>query len=466
LKRISILAVFFVLAFTLPAYPQCPTLVSSPVLSNSLDDVPPLENAWLINDSGVAALAKPNHQLAYVQTGPNEQKVWFSIDLGYEFTGPQWGVAYNRRYRADANSPWYWEFSTSKAVTSFSAFVNAVLYSPTAKYYDQNGTPHKYIMFLVNQPSACNGVVAGFAMISFSDNGTCWSPMTPMNHTGGPSAACAPELGDNLVQTEAFGAIDAGDTIYLAGVEGDVSLLIQPYNMWSPMVTWGTVSRFAPYALQISGYYTATSSGVFNPVDPTLQANYPSDPNRYRPYAYFFNMGLAWDEANGDLYISRGYPYPYDRRNDLYNCCNVPSWRQLGDTFMYNYAAGFYQKVGGCGSYAPALYPNRYQVYKMHFGTLSNFQQVYFGSWTLLADSGNSAGYESNYTLASTPLVMGQTNGGRDAGAASFLVDNTGRLVRNNGTGTVFAASTLMEKLSIGPCRETGNERIVANSIP
>lgn len=468
LKRLSLIALLFVLAFALPAYPQCPTLVDSPVLSTSPDDVPPAENAWLINDSGVAALARPNHQVAFIQTGPNEQKIWFSLDFGVQDNtpAPTWGVFYNRRYRADANSPWYWEFTNSKSVTSFSAFVDAVLYSPTAKYYDQYGQPHKYIMFLVNQPQACDGPIAGFAMESFSDNGTCWTPMIPMNHLGGPSADCAPELGSDLVQTEAFGAIDGGNTIYLVGVEGDNTSLIPYYNMWSSALTFGTVSVYSPWSLQLGPYYSGSSSGIFLPVDPTLRASYPADPNRYQPYAYFENMALAWDEPNGDLYISRGYPYPYDRRNDLYNCCNVPSWRQQGATFMYNYASSFYQKVGGCGTYAPALYPNRYQVYKMHLGTLSNWQQLYFGTWTLLSDNGNSAGYESNITLASTPLVMGQTNGGRDAGAASFLLDNTGRLVRNGGYGTVFAGSTLHEKLSIGPCRQTGNERIVANQIP
>lgn len=467
MKR-ALLAVFLLLAVAIPAYPQCPTLVDSPVLSYSPDDVPGAENAWLVNDSGVYSLARPNHQVAFVQTGTNEQKVWFSIDVGYQdgTTGPNWGVFYNRRYRADANSPWYWQFSSSKAVTSFSAFVDAVLYSPTAKYYDFNYIPHKYIMFLVNQPQACNGPIAGFAMLSFSDDGICWTPMVPMRHTGGPSADCAPDLGDNLVQTEAFGAIDAGNTIYLVGVEGDNTLLLNYYNMWNPEITYGTVSTVNPFQLQLGPYYTATYYGLFLPVDPTLQANYPSDPNRFRPYAYFENMAIAWDEPNGDLYISRGYPYPYDRRNDLYNCCNVPSWRQAGATFTYNYLSSFYQKIGGCGTYAPALYPNRYQVYKMHLGTLSNIQQLYFGTWTLVSDNGNSAGYESNYTLASTPLVAGQTNGGRDAGAASFLVDNTGRLVRNGGNGTVFAGSTLHEKLSIGPCRQTGNERIVATQIP
>jgi hypothetical protein len=456
------------LAFTIPAYSQCPTLVDSPILSYSTDDVPGAEPAWLITDTGSYYRARPNHQVAYVQTGPNEQKVWFSLDVGVQDNtpGPNWGVFYNRRYRADANSPWYWEFSTSKSVTSFSAFVDAVLYSPTAKYYDMYGIPHKYIMFLVNQPQACDGPIAGFAMESFSDNGTCWSPMVPMHHTGGPYAACAPELGGDLVQTEAFGAIDAGNTIYLVGVEGDNTILINYYYMNLSELVFGTVSTTNPQQLQLGPYYTGSYYGLFLPVTPSLQANDPSDPDHYRPYGYFENMAMAWDEPNGDLYVSRGYPYPYDRRNDLPSCCNVPSWRQAGATYAYNYMSNFYQKVGGCGTAAAALYPNRYQVYKMHIGTLANIQQLYFGTWTLVSDNGNSAGYETNFTLASTPLVAGQTNGGRDAGAASFLVDNTGRLVRNSGTGTVFAGSTLHSNLSIGPCRQTGNERIVANQIP
>ena len=90
----------------------------------------------------------------------------------------------------------------------------------------------------------------------------------------------------------------------------------------------------------------------------------------------------------------------------------------------------------------------------------SGSRQLHTGTWTLVADRGNYAGYQQSAVSPYGPasLTAGQTAGTRDAGAASFLRDPSGNLVRTGGAGYVFGASTLMETLSVGPCRVTGRQ--------
>jgi hypothetical protein len=448
----------------------CPNLpADSPVLSTSPDDIPPGATATYVNYYGATFHARPNHQLAFVQTGQNEQKVWFSIDIG--LIGVSRGSSYyNRRYRASESSPWYWQYSQSQPFSDPNnpiGFVNQVLYSATPKYTaSPGGTLYKYVMYTINQPAACNGPVGGYAMVSFSNDGTCWTTATPLRRAGGPSSTCAPELGADLVPVEALGAIDSGSQIYLMGIEGDNSILINWYNMDHNYVSWGTSSPAGAGTVTIPADRDMSDAGLFNPKAP-YEDPFGRIPDRFRSYAYFFNMAITWDAAYGDLYVTRGYPYPYDRGN-IYPVSDqkVPTEYQDQENTLWNYDFGAYQSVSGCGGTA-ALYPNRYQIYKMHLGTLSNFSLVHTGTWTLVADRGNSVGYETKFTYASTPLVAGQTNDARDSGAASFLVDGAGQLVRNGGIGYVFAANTLRENLSVGrPCKTTGNERVVLRSIP
>jgi hypothetical protein len=428
-----------------------------------------------MNYSGGSFYARPNHQVAYVQTGPNEQQVWFSIDVAFSGT-PSWSdnPRYNRRYRADASSPWYWQYNQSLPIAGPIGFVDSVLYSPTAKYSADPGGPlYKYVMYNVNQPAACDGPIGGYVMVSFSNDGYCWTAAVPLRRAGGPSSTCAPALGANLVPMEAVGAIDSGNYVYFMGMEGDNSILIHDYNMNHSYVSWGYTlpSSMSHLVLGPPGRSVDPSeknmsdAGLFNPKAPYDDPSPRPSPDRFRSYAYFFNMAIAWDAASGDLYIARGYPYPYDRCN---TCSDprIPTVQQNWETFVWNPWAGANQSVSGCGGQA-ALYPNRYQIYKMHLGDLSNFSLVHTGTWTLLADRGNSFGYESTFTNASTSLVAGQSDEGRDAGAASFLVDGMGQLVRTNGNAYVFAANTLRENLSVGrPCKTTGNERVVLRAIP
>src|SRR5215213_11892847 len=93
--------------------PVCPTMPLSTFSteSYSTDDIPPT-NIDLPTDFGTTVKAQANHNIAYVQVGPNDQRVWFGVDANPGF----YRVFYNRRKRATVTSPWYWEYDYSPAV--------------------------------------------------------------------------------------------------------------------------------------------------------------------------------------------------------------------------------------------------------------------------------------------------------------------------------------------------------------
>src|SRR5437868_5770615 len=131
------------------------TNVMAQVPSYSLDDVPAGVDAWLVTYQNNMVREGPNHQLAYVQTGPNEQKVWFSIDVALKTQPgqPTLQTYYNRRYRASESSQWFWEFPNSQPLSGTRGFVESVLYSATPRYVDgQWGFAWSYIMYTVDQP--------------------------------------------------------------------------------------------------------------------------------------------------------------------------------------------------------------------------------------------------------------------------------------------------------------------------
>lgn len=482
MRAVVVLSLLIATAAPLAQAQTCPSVPpDSPILSYSPDDVPPASNLTFLDVGGQPFHPRPNHQTAFVQTGPNEQKVWFSLDVHFEHYDSA-SIYYNRRYRADASSPWYWQYSQSIPVTNpvpQVGFVNAVLYSPTPRYSRRNvyTEKYKYVMYTVNQPSSCNGPTGGYAMVSYSNDGICWPVTVPMHHAGGPGSDCAPELGTELVPTEAFGAIDSGLTIYLMGVEGNNTLLAQYNEMDQTHTAWGYSDPASSDVLWTTPDVDVTGTGVFTPH--SLPETAPMFPNRFVPYMYFFNMSIAWDAASGDLYVTRGYPHPYDRAttpemiNAGYGYTQVPaSSQQYSAVNVWNAYVGAYQSVSDCGAtptFGLALYPNRYQIYKMHLGSLDNFSHVHSGYWTLLADRGNSVGYTASvaYTnWSNAPLVTGQSAGNRDAGAASFIRDSSGQLVRTGGTAYVLSGSTVREHLSVGPCETTGNERLLLEAVP
>jgi hypothetical protein len=435
------------------------------VPSYSLDDVPPAAGAYRVSYTGSYFLSKPNHQVAYVETGINEQKVWFSIDMALqpdashpEVAGP--GSFYNRRYRSSPGSQWYWQYAQSQPIYGTIGFVDTVLYSDTPKYQSPNAQTWNYIMYSVNQPSACNGSEFGYAMVQYSNDGVNWYQAQPLRRVGGPSSACAPSLGTDLVPVEALDAIDdLNGTIWLIGMEGSASVLSVPSNMDQTFASWGYSQYGTTNTVTIDPATTSvSSSGIFSPALPG------ADPTRFKTYSYFFNMAMAWDAVPGDLYWTRGYPYPFDRTAGSPSL--VPSASVIPETRFFNPYFGVYETVQGCAA-SPAIFPNRYQIYKMHLGSLSNFAAVHTGTWTLVADRGQSSGYLTDVITpnSAAPLVAGQTAGSRDAGAASFLRNKQG-WISVFSPRTVFGATTLMSQMSAGQCRVTGLEGIRADSLP
>jgi len=450
---------------------NCPTLPGdSPVLSNSPDDIP-ATNTDVLTYTGAYAKLGANHNFAFVEFNSNEQRVWFAPD------GTA-GVFYNRRYRADANSPWYWQYSVSPVVTNqnhadpSSGGPTSVLYSATPKYVDnRNGEVYEYLMVQNWQPSSCNGASAGFIFITYSHDGICWTSSRQMiGATAAP--ACYPWL-TSPVQVEQVSAIDDGTEILFFYVEGSINLLApaDKNQRNTNMDRTQTYVNFSFYnAPQLIYSYRIKSelstAGMFD----VGYAYDRSNPRRYYAYRYFMNLHTAWDAANGDFYIGRAYPYPYDRQslgsNDLPTGDTTPTPDQRTEQYILD-QFGHSVRVGGCLS-SPFTLPNRMQIYKMHIGTLSNITAITTGTWTLVSDIGHNAGYGNtlNGLVPTTPLLAGQSNFSRDWAAPSFLRDSVGSLMRYSGTAYFFGGDTFELSKSHDRCYVTGLERETLLTLP
>ena len=452
------------------AQPVCLTMPpDSPVLSNSPDDIP-ATGFNILTYTGAHTPARANHNVAFVQTGANEQKVWFAPDAAPGLHK----CFYNRRYRADGSSPWYWQYSVSPQVIEFvapaSAGPSVVLYSPTAKYVDtRTSTAYKYIMYQVNQPGSCDNSVAGFLYVAFSNDGICWTAGQQATRNGGPSFPCFSGH-VSTVPVEQATAFDDGLQIQLIGMDGDEAVLANRYTMPNTQTYVWTATYASPSVMLSNGLLQVTNNNILNPV---MYNSFAITDDRFMPYYYFFNMSGAFDAATGDLYLSRGYPYPFDRGSagdgDYPFNNTVPADYQAETTFLYDSERGVSSPVGGCNP-APAILPNRVQVYKMHIGSLSNIGAIATGGWNLVFDLGSSTGYsntwcQSNYAATPTwgsPMV----NISRDPGALSFLRDPQGNLVRNGSPNYLMGDTYKLNKSNGAPCYITGLEREVAGTLP
>jgi hypothetical protein len=317
-RSILVFALVFLTVLAFPAGAQiCSPIfpAESPVVSNSPDDIP-ATNIDIITYTGALAKARANHNIAFVEISPNEQQVWFGSDAN-----PSLGRCfYNRRLRDPITLQWTWRYSYSPEVirypTPTSGGAGAVLYSSTAKYKDPTtvtmtspGTLYKYVMYQVVQPGACDGAVAGFVYYSLSNNGTCWTTPRAATRPGGPSFNCSTAV-TNSVPVETVSAIDNGSTIYLVGLEGDISNQLAPpvtvldpdgnprryNNMNKTLTALGSASTSDPGLITILG--ALTTNGMFVPkYGPANIAN----PDRYKTFAYFIDMDMAWDPYHRQL---------------------------------------------------------------------------------------------------------------------------------------------------------------------
>jgi hypothetical protein len=468
------------LALPAAAQPICPPgfPAESPVVSNSPDDIP-RTNIDIVTYTGSIVKALVNHNMAFVEINPNEQRVYFGVDAN-----PSLGRCfYNRRLRDPNTGQWTWRYQYSPEViryqTPTSGGAGAVLFSATAKYRDPStGTLYKYVMYQVVQPGACDGAVAGFVFYSLSNNGVCWTTPRPAVRPGGPTFNCSSTI-TNSVPVEAVSAIDAGNTIYLVGIDGDISNQLAPpvtvldpdgsprryNNMNKTMTALGSASTSDPGLITVLGGITA--NGMFVPK--YGPAN-PANPDRYKSYTYFIDMDIAWDPTTGNFYIGRAYPYPYDRgslipigRNDPPSANNSPLRSQISG-FSLMGPQGL-SPVESCID-SPGTLPNRIQIYRMNIGSLANIMQLTTGTWTLVADLGGSVGYGFDNVMGNTPLLPGMTNINLDLGAVSFLKNKRGEIVRYGTTSYYFAADIFKKQKSVGPCRITGNERERLRVLP
>jgi hypothetical protein len=102
----------------------------------------------------------------------------------------------------------------------------------------------------------------------------------------------------------------------------------------------------------------------------------------------------------------------------------------------------------------------------MNIGSLANIMQLTTGTWTLVSDVGGSQGYQFDSVMGATPLLTGMTNINLDLGAAPFLRNKRGELVRYGTTSYYFAADIFKLKKSVGPCRITGAEKEHLRIVP
>ena len=466
MKRMAISFLLLFLAIGLNAQVYCfSNPVDSPVLSSGPDDIP-ATGVNVLTYTGSHAAARANTTFGFVQINTNDQRVWFSPDASPGLHK----IFYNRRYRADANSPWYWQFSVSPLIWDFtsqaSAGPSSVLYSATPRYVDtRNGESYEFIAYYAYQSDACNNHVFGVVEVAFSHNGICWTnPQMVHDYTSNTGDPC---VGDtSAIPIEMIAAFDQGTYIYTIAVEGRASQLGVPSQMNRTQTYIRYSSPATPATASPLPLPEITANGMLRP---SMSYCSPAG-DRFSPYNYFMNLQGAYDAANGDLYLGRGYPYPYDRSpysNPNYQA--VPMPYQATVYTMLDPATGLQAGVAGCLPGLSTL-PNRIQIYKMHIGTLGRIDLLNSGQWTLVADYGHNAGYGNiapGCSADPSPLYQGQTSIGRDVGAVTLIRDGAGNVVRDgSGNVQVLAGDTFELSKSHGQCYVTGLERQTLLTVP
>jgi len=460
-----------------PATPppgSCPTMPGdSPVLAPALDTVPPgcaLRMTYSPYPNTYVP-GKANAGLAMAQVNENEQQVWFSVDANPSDRH----TYYNRRYRANASSPWYWQYSMSVPIIDYgsgtASGANIVLYSATPKYRDTvTGIDYRYLMYGVGQPQPCNGAVAGYLFVSFSNDGLCWTALRRGVRLGGPNSKCG-EAASNTVPVETMSAIDAGSTIYLVGIEGDIGLLSDYQQMDRSQTYLGTALPSSPHLVTLVGSGELSNAGIVNPTGDPRPYGYTE---RYRSYSYFINMDMAYDAATGYFYMGRGYPFPFDRWGKIVPPAQqtTPCSWQKDAGYMWDWQNSRSVLIQGCGA-PPATLPNRIQIYRMYIGALSNIGAILTGTWTLVSDLGGDVGYTNSF-LASCDTYAAYTqrsdarqqNAGHDFAYIKFVRDATGLLTPSGAFGSILAGDSFLLSKGYGYCRVTGDEKIYLLNFP
>jgi hypothetical protein len=267
-----------------------------------------------------------------------------------------------------------WVYNPSLALKTFlnASLVFKVIDGGTARFW--SGTQYyRYIAYVVLQSGNCDGQVAGFMHVMFSQNGTTWSNPVVVDEIGANESFPCFGVG---VPIEALGVYyDNTDTLFIIALEGNIAVL-NTYQLQNNTFTYlYTASRFNPTAVTYN--LTLSPIGLFS----------PNLPGYWLP-RFFINIDFVYNPVNLSVYITRSYSYPYDPNTN-----------------------GVVSRCTACGNAGlpVATLPNRGQIYKMYIGGNPNVLGT--GTWTKLADWGVNRGYPYwNGTQCSMAfLVPGQT---------------------------------------------------------
>jgi Dockerin type I domain len=379
----------------------------------------------------VAVLSAPDLGVGY-------ERVYFAIDGDPDWVGH---IYYNVRhcpsYPCDQATWSYTPYSPVVVTLPDSAVeLGDVLHDSQAPFYS-TADHHSYswVMYFVGQTQACLQSLAGLAYVSFSDDGISWTPPTLLQHPGGPTQACVVGAQNtNTVPVEALAATydQPNHTIYLIGLEGGITQLFDRTKFAETQTYVATASTSDPTTISVLGQ--VSSAG-------TLMPNIDNCPT----WSYFANLGAVYDPIGGNLYLTRGYAYPFD-----FTLVPADAWAP-------------------CNQDCPLFSPNRVQIYKMRIGALSNIGMALTGTWSLVGDYGASVGYKNSNNGSCTPgnscdytaLVPPQGDDGHDFNTLSMRRNSFGQLdaIVLDGIPTLdLFGGTGSSTISDAGCVRTGSE--------
>jgi hypothetical protein len=256
-----------------------------------------------------------------------------------------------------------WEFNPSRVAIEFpptmaepevTIALGTVLASATNDFYNAwDRLSYKRLMYFIWQGKNSG---AGQVCAAFSNDGVTWvQPTIRIGKPGTPLTRC--ESGGNTLKLEAIAGSRSGSTLWLAGLEGDISLLSQQVGTGRTLTYLIEANVASPHVLNIRGEFP--SAGMYMPTIAGGTRDY-----------FFRDLDFTYDQVTDKALLTRATPYPY----------NV------------NGTAGDIPCSGSC-TRGFAAYPMRGQIYSQRVN--GNVLGLLNGVWTLEADIGRSTGWSA-----------------------------------------------------------------------
>jgi len=291
--------------------------------------------------------------------------------------------------------------------------LGAVLDNPAADYRNPwNGQSYRRVMYFIYQPTFNNNDSAGYPCLAFSNDGLDWSaPKVRVVLPGQPLMLCDdPNL--NTLKLEAISGVRSQGTLYLAGLEGDLTTLAQ----------FGTSNRTLTYFFETfpTSPHVLTNLGEL----PTSGLFLPNVPGG-TPDRYMRNLDFTYDPTSDKALLIRATPFPYLLSGGI-PCSGVCP--------------------GGLGTF-----PMRGQIYSQRIN--SNPLGVLSGTWQLEVDVGGPTGWTEDLSTgvcsrypANHPL---QEDVGVDLDSLNVHRDGNGFVAREaDETATLYMGSFPDRQLS------------------